>query len=74
MSHPSGGYNHTNNPNGGGKAGGNKGIALSRRLARRAEAETRARERAERSDEAQLVRLDTRPGAAAKERRRLTSA
>jgi hypothetical protein len=33
--HPSAGNNHTNNPSGGGKTGGNKGIKTARDQARR---------------------------------------
>ena len=47
--HPSAGYNHTNNPRGGGKKGGNKGIKAARDQERRdrTDAEELARVRAE---------------------------
>lgn len=41
MKHPSAGNNHTNNPNGGGKTGGNKGIKAAHDQERRERAYSR---------------------------------
>lgn len=73
MKHPAAGYNHTNNPNGGGKRGGNRGILAEAIRVRRERAEVRQTARDKRSAKKQLALLDGRPGESRRERARLAA-